>query len=982
MLEDYLEYTRVYKEKYGDKCVVLMQVGSFFEIYTIYPNTDASLNNDVYIIAELCGIQTSRKNKAVAEISITNPVMAGFPLASLPKFRDKILANNYTIVLVEQVSEPPNPERKVTEIISPGTNVNIVNKRSNYIMVIYYEVIEGYIIAGISGIDLSTGKTFVYEVSSSKDDPEFANDEVFRYISTYNPSELIIISEAISEDYKKRILKNLNINNIRVHYKWDTYEHLAFFSNINKQRDILEKVFAIKKGFLSIIEILNLEKYNDARFSLCCLLEFAYEHNADIVKGLEEVPEVFEMNKNMTIEFNSAIQLNVLGLYQGDQPLIEILNRCSTAFGYRTFKERLLQPMIDTVRIEQAYDDVDMLLKNNTYLIVRKHLSAIMDLERLKRKMKTNKIAPHDWVSFHDALQSTKEIQRLVVFPDGSNGGSSGSVDVDSVISQFIDIIDLEEAGKYNLTNLQDKSTCINFFKKGVYPDIDALFEKYNKSFEIINTACENITQIGGDNDSTMCKVENNNRDGYYLTITKKRYENALKNKRELMNTFEKKPLSSSSTTYKLTNATITKESNTIAEYSQQISQLVLSHYKEFVIGFIDSPAGVDTYDAIVKYLVRVDIAANSAKNAFDYCYTRPIIDCEATSGKSSFIEATHLRHPIIERIQDDFQYVGNNISLHQNGILLYGINASGKSSFMKAVGLNIIMAQAGMFVSASSFTYYPYHSIFTRISGLDNIYKGMSSFTVEMTELRNILRRCNKYSLVIGDEICCGTESVSALSIVASGIDTLITKGASFIFASHLHELTKLSSIQSNIKKSKLFVKHIRITFDEQNTIIYDRVIQDGQGSTNYGIDVCRTLDMPSDFMKNAELNRKEVEGMNSTIVNTKSSRYNSKIIIDTCNICNKNKAEETHHIVYQQSADKDGFINNPLYKNAFHKNAKHNLVAICKECHTKEHTGKIKIECWISSSIGRKLICDYNYGGNEGSEADAEGSDADIEY
>jgi DNA mismatch repair protein MutS len=960
MIEDYLEYTKVYKEKYGEKCVVLMQVGSFFEIYTIYPNNDVSPNNDVYIIAELCGIQTSRKNKMIAEISIANPVMAGFPLASLPKFRDKILAHNYTIVLVEQVSEPPNPERKVTDIISPGTNVNIVNKRSNYIMVIYYEVIEGYIIAGISGIDLSTGKTFVYEVSSSKDDPEFANDEVFRYISTYNPSELIIISEAISEDYKKRILKNLTINNIRVHYKWNTYEHLSFFSNINKQRDILEKVFVIKKGFLSMIEILNLEKYNNARFSLCCLLEFAYEHNADIVKGLEEVPEVFEMNKNMTIEFNSAIQLNVLGLYPGDQPLIEILNRCSTAFGYRAFKERLLQPMIDTVRITQAYDDVDILLKNNMYLIVRKHLSAIMDLERLKRKMKTNKMAPHDWVSFHDALLSTKEILKLTT----SINFDGADTDIDNVISQFINIIDLDEAGKYNLTNLQDKSTCINFFKRGIYTDIDALYDKYNKSLGIINTACEKITQVGGDNDSTMCKVENNNRDGYYLTITKKRYENALKNKKDLMSTFEKKALSSSSTTYKLTNTTIIKESNAITEYSQQISQLVLAHYKEFVIQFIANVA--DTYDAIVKFLVRVDIAANSAKNAFDYCYTRPVIDCDTTSGKSSFIESTNMRHPIIERIQDDFQYVGNNISLNQNGILLYGINASGKSSFMKAVGLNIIMAQAGMFVASSSFTYYPYHSIFTRISGLDNIYKGMSSFTVEMTELRNILKRCNKYSLVIGDEICCGTESVSALSIVASGIDTLIQKGASFIFASHLHELTKLTSIKGNIGKSKLFVKHIRITFDEQNTIIYDRVIQEGQGSNNYGIEVCRTLDMPSDFMKNAELNRKEVEGMNSTIINKKNSRYNSRIIIDMCNICNKNKAEETHHIIYQQSADKDGFINN-----TFHKNAKHNLVAICKECHHKEHSGQIKIECWMSSSKGRKLICDYNYGSG-GSDAD----------
>jgi len=451
MIEDYLEYTKIYKEKYGDKCVVLMQVGSFFEIYTIYQNTDTSLNNDVYIIAELCGIQTSRKNKTLSEISIANPVMAGFPLASLPKFRDKILSNNYTIVLVEQVSEPPNPERKVTEIISPGTNVNIVNKRSNYIMVIYYEVIDGYIIAGISGIDLSTGKTFVYEVSSLKDDPEFANDEVFRYISTYNPSELIIISEAIEEDYKKRILKNLNINNIRVHYKWNKYEHLSFFSNINKQRDILEKVFIIKKGFLSIIEILNLEKYNNARFSLCCLLEFAYEHNSDIVKGLEEVPEVFEMNKNMIIEFNSAIQLNVLGLYPGDQPLIDILNRCSTAFGYRTFKERLLQPMIDVEGINKAYDDIDTLSKDSKYLIIRKHLSAIMDLERLKRKMKTNKMAPQDWVSFNESLLSAKEIRQMLNFSDEI----INIADIDNIISQYIDIIDLDEAGKYNLKNLQ-----------------------------------------------------------------------------------------------------------------------------------------------------------------------------------------------------------------------------------------------------------------------------------------------------------------------------------------------------------------------------------------------------------------------------------------------------------------------------------------------------------------------------------------------
>jgi DNA mismatch repair protein MutS len=312
-----------------------------------------------------------------------------------------------------------------------------------------------------------------------------------------------------------------------------------------------------------------------------------------------------------------------------------------------------------------------------------------------------------------------------------------------------------------------------------------------------------------------------------------------------------------------------------------------------------------------------------------------------------------NMRHPIIERIQDDVEYIGNDIELNENGILLYGINASGKSSYMKAIGLNIIMAQAGMYVAADEMRYYPYNSIFTRISGMDNIYKGMSSFTVEMTELRNILQRCNKYSLVIGDEICCGTESISGISIVASGIDTLIKKKACFIFASHLHELTKISCISKHIKEKALSVKHIRITIDDKNRIIYDRKMQDGQGSKIYGIEVCKSLDMPFDFMKNAERIRKEVDGINKDIVKNKKSRYNSNVIVDKCKICDKD-AEETHHISYQENANDDGYIT------SFHKNAKHNLVPLCKDCHRKEHSGDLKIKGYIATSAG--VILDYS--------------------
>ena len=105
------------------------------------------------------------------------------------------------------------------------------------------------------------------------------------------------------------------------------------------------------------------------------------------------------------------------------------------------------------------------------------------------------------------------------------------------------------------------------------------------------------------------------------------------------------------------------------------------------------------------------------------------------------------------------------------DGILLYGTNAVGKTSFIRALGISVIMAQAGLYVPASSYKYKPYKYIFTRILGNDNLFKGLSTFAVEMSELRTILRLADKNSLVLGDELCSGTESISAVSIFVAGV-------------------------------------------------------------------------------------------------------------------------------------------------------------------------------------------------------------------
>ena len=156
-----------------------------------------------------------------------------------------------------------------------------------------------------------------------------------------------------------------------------------------------------------------------------------------------------------------------------------------------------------------------------------------------------------------------------------------------------------------------------------------------------------------------------------------------------------------------------------------------------------------------------------------------------------------------------------------------------------------------GMFVSAKEFNYNPYESIFTRISGDDNIFKGQSSFVVEMNELRSILKYSNNKSLVLGDEVCKGTEDSSATALVASAIKQFSKKNVNFILATHLHKLYQLDSIN---KISNIKFMHLDITYDEKlKEIIYGRKLQDGIGEAIYGIEIAKHILSDSDFIKDA---------------------------------------------------------------------------------------------------------------------------------
>ena len=249
---------------------------------------------------------------------------------------------------------------------------------------------------------------------------------------------------------------------------------------------------------------------------------------------------------------------------------------------------------------------------------------------------------------------------------------------------------------------------------------------------------------------------------------------------------------------------------------------------------------------------------------------------------------------------------------------------------------MNIILAQSGFYTASSSFVYSPYKQLFTRILNNDNMFKGLSTFAVEMCELRTIIKMANKNSLILGDELCSGTENISAISIFIAGLKTFHNNESSFIFATHFHEINNISHIH-NLQKLKM--KHLSVYYDnELQTLIYDRKIKDGPGDSIYGLEVCKSLMMPDDFLLDAYEIRKDYLKQKD-ILDSKKSAYNSKKIKKKlCEICKINRSTEIHHLQYQKNANNNNYIND------FHKNHNANLISICDDCHNNIHNKDIE--------------------------------------
>lgn len=935
ILVEYDKYVQRYKSLYGtDKTIVLIQLGSFYEM--CYNENDKKGESNLrYICDEILQIIPGEKSyKDHSTNESKKYLMGGFPMIAQEKYLTYLLSHNYTIVIVDQVTEPPNPERKVTKILSPGTDILYNKRNSNNLLSIY---IEGYqyeksilIQVGISAIDLSTGDNYIHSIVNTNRDNQYCMDEISRFIHFYNPSELLFHTKNF-ELSRNDVISNWDINH-------DCFRINHFTDSIYTKPTFINNEFKKIYGFSSMlhpISELNLDHKPETMVSLLYLLLYIKHHKSELLKNISKPIEKCDTNY-LTLTSNSIRQLNIVNNYSyfkgQNESLLSVCNLCVTPMGKRELQTRLLYPLVNKEEIESRYDKIEYY--RDKYENIRLYLTNIIDIDKSLRLLSLTDIEPNKLKSTYISYKLCAQIFTTIDYKNDS----------------FVEFMkEMESMFQFDMiTNEPLEQMKRSIFNYGEFDKIDIIdkeiviyTERMNIALDILSSFTESlkIGVVGKDKNEYVFYCTNNRAEVFREKINKKK-KIEIKTNNEILYTFLPEQISYKKRDKQNTSIHIPFMeiiSNELTLLYKRLSRFNREIYNDVIVSLYETYS--NTLYEVNTLTSDIDVACCSVKLSIDNNYYRPeIVD----SDKSS-LDIKELRHPIVEQLHKEYEYVTNDITLgiNHDGILLYGTNACGKSTLMKAIGLNLVMAQAGFYVACRKFIYTPYTQIFTRILNNDNIFKAQSSFAVEMSELRTILNKCDKHSLILGDELCSGTETTSAISIVYAGLKTLSDIQCSYLFTSHLHQLTTLDKITS-IQNMKIY--HLEIKYDG-DILIYDRKLREGAGPPIYGIKVCEALGLSSEFIEMAKTIQKELED-----TNIKTSPYNKKILVDKCEVCGE-RAKETHHIKEQCTANENGMIDH------HHKNNEHNLVPLCKQCHQQTTYGTLIIEGYIQTSQGKQL-------------------------
>lgn len=951
--DEYVRHTNEQKALYGENTLVLFEVGTFLEIYGC--GTEGA---DVARVCETLNITATRRNKGIAEVSRTNPDMGGVPRAAIHKYLPLLLSAGTTVVLVSQTSPPPRVVRAVTRVFSKSTydpevsgddTAPLTQRAGPLMAVVVRRHGKRSFAVGWATVDITTGATSAgdtdgsgggdNDVCTNADHASDMNLAVATIVRSVDPAELVVTSVDACADVEAIVAA------CGMHRRDIIVQRHPRVTNAAEEEEVIRAVFP-SRGMLSGVTYLGLGGMATTAF--VSAVKYVSDHDERIIKRLRRPEQANGRNSHATLSHDALKQLD----FDGQGGLVELLcNGAVTPAGKRMLRARIRDPICDVTELDRRLDLVDELMSHEVALgAVRKGMCATGDLERYFRRVAMQTVTAQ-WVrkTLLPALEAAS--RTFSACPPWATCDAHESVrDLGEMLDRAVDGRERRAFTQGFRRSLDELTLTVDELDA----ELELVVSELNKE-----AGAEHFRVIAvSDTPSVQSAPIHSSQNTACISTTSKRLSGLKARSSATLQVYGKSVLLSDIHSCDeihggrhvqvLRHPELDRLGMERSSASASLDIAERDEWVAFLVGIYDEFE--EQLNCVTETLAEVDVAVACAWNATRMRHVRPAL--RRTTTREGSIVVRGLRHPLIETLRHDTAYVPNDIALEPDGdtrgALLYGVNASGKTSLMKSVGIATLMAQAGMFVACDAMELAPYESINTRMGSTDDILRGHSTFVHEMLALRDILRRAaHGGALVIGDELCSGTESVSALSIVAATIATLHDARASFVFATHLHALVDVPVVANLIPSVR--VSHLSVRFE--NVLVYDRVLKPGRGDPVYGLEVASGLDMPRPFLLIANSCRRLLMGV-GPLVPSKRSAYNRRVPMGPCSICGTVAVpRETHHIRPQAAADRSGFIGH------FHQNRAFNLAVLCAACHDDVHAGRVNIVGTIDTSDGVKL-------------------------
>ena len=865
------------------------------------------------------------------------------------------------------------------------------------------------IFAGLAFLDSITGENGIVNLKpQSSGDISILLDEILKTIIVKNPKHVNIYLQGNIALDDETVINAFHL--YRTSYFISRESLDPKYERLSYQETVLDGFYSKERGLLPILQQLDLEDATliHGRISLVLLLEFIALHDKTIISMLSKPRICADSSDYLVMGNNPLEQLDVVNNlkweYANSQALgygrrislLELLDKTKTTMGRNAFRNRLSNPITSVETLNLRYDQIEEIWSYHTSWMndhptdslgspiyeIRRVLSDIKNIQNIVRKIITGKFFMPELEVFYKSLVGGIKLLEVVNKITAENSETSKIIKLVPDISNVVEIIRrLKSSVNFKAFEILWGDIENNVFLHGINRELDNLQEKIDNDRHFIDNLIHRLSFIievainpgnpllkeRTDDGKIAIKFEKgqyitqteNVQHGIHLVINKKNkdaLEKALAATHGKPFKIGQYELTNKDFTFKDNGKTFIIQCDTLKISAVQLKinienmrMLVKKHLTGWCQELISSDGHQLAIDALCTFIQEIDVIQSIALASIENGYVRPRIQVQ----EHSYVNAIGIRHPIIEQIRKDIQYVANDVSLggDKTGILLFGVNAVGKSSYMKAIGINIIMAQAGLFVAASEFIFQPYNYLFTRIKNNDDLYAGLSSFAVEMKEFKVILQYADQNSIILGDELCSGTETMDATALVSSGIIQLCRRKSSFLFATHLHFLAE-SPYLAPLIETQLRICHLRVETDPRDSskLVYSRRLMEGSGPRSYGILVCESMNLEPEFIRLAKEIRESMNSDGASITPPSASRYNAEKMVINCEICGS-VGQDVHHINQQCTANNDGIISG-----SFHKHSKWNLVSLCKECHINIHskTPKFQIIGYVQTTNG----------------------------